>query len=447
MKTPTGSKGRGHRFSDGRKRTIEMRVVGKDEQGRFDKLMGDYHYLGTGRPVGDFLRQAAVCDGHWVGLLAWGSASYALKDRDEWIGWTPTLRAERLKLVIQNRRFLIPGKKGHQPNLASQILSAAVRALPQQWEDAFGYQPLVAETFTDMEQFAGTCYKASGWEPLGLTKGYSRHRADFFVPNDRPKKLWVKRLHTEALEWLCAPQLPEAYRGGGGCSAHGVLPLTQRDMESLHEALGRVKDPRASNKVFRVSSVLSITAMALLSGYRDVSQIHRFGQRLSQQQRKALALPCKKGTKFHRVPGYNVYWRLLAKMDLDQFAEVLSQWLSAHNGSLPQSLAMDGKMVRDTMGVLTLAEHETGRAHAMAPMSMKEGEGDRCELKSAQALIENSDDLSGKFITTDALHCQDRTARAIVERGGDYLVQVKDNQKTVHQCAQNQTAHLSPLLS
>ena len=38
------------------------------------------------------------------------------------------------------------------------------------------------ETFTDIEQFEGTCYKASNWEPLGLTKGFQRHRADYFQP-------------------------------------------------------------------------------------------------------------------------------------------------------------------------------------------------------------------------------------------------------------------------
>ena len=47
--------------------------------------MGDLHYLGTTRPVDDFLRQAVGNDDR-VALLAWGPAFYALRDRDEWIG-------------------------------------------------------------------------------------------------------------------------------------------------------------------------------------------------------------------------------------------------------------------------------------------------------------------------------------------------------------------------
>ena len=204
MKTLPQPHNRRDRKHNGHGNTLEILVVkSKKDRKRFDELLGDFHYLGKSRPVGDFLRQVAVVDAEWVGLLAWGSACYALQDRDEYIGWTPTQRAERQKLIVQNRRFLLPGQKGHQPNLASRILGAAVKALPDQWIEAFGYSPVLAETFTDIEAYQGTCYKASGWEAAGRSKGYSRHRADFYVPNDRPKKLWLKKGYPDALERLC----------------------------------------------------------------------------------------------------------------------------------------------------------------------------------------------------------------------------------------------------
>ena len=91
----------------GGSKTLETMVVPKAEHRRFDELMGDLHYLGSAKPTGDFLRQAVVRDGEWVALLAWGPACYALKDRDEWVGWHPAQRAERQKLVVQNRRYLL----------------------------------------------------------------------------------------------------------------------------------------------------------------------------------------------------------------------------------------------------------------------------------------------------------------------------------------------------
>ena len=70
-------------------------------------------------------------------------------------------------------------------------------------EKKYHYRPLLAETFCDVEHSAGTCYKAAGLIPLGMTKDFTRtnrQECDFYVPNDRSKTLWVKPLVPDALE-------------------------------------------------------------------------------------------------------------------------------------------------------------------------------------------------------------------------------------------------------
>jgi predicted transposase YbfD/YdcC len=42
-------------------------------------------------------------------------------------------------------------------------------------------------------------------------------------------------------------------------------------------------------------------------------------------------------------------------------------------------------------------------------------------------------DLNGATVTVDAMHCQKSTAKAIRKAGGDYLMQVKMNQKSLHE--------------
>ena len=74
---------------------------------------------------------------------------HALKDRDRWIGWRASQRVEQLKLVVPNRRFLVLAPKGASPNRASPARGAALRELPAQWRERFGYRPLLAESFTD----------------------------------------------------------------------------------------------------------------------------------------------------------------------------------------------------------------------------------------------------------------------------------------------------------
>jgi hypothetical protein len=413
-----------------------VRIPGDREVGWFDGLLADKHYLGAGRPVGDYLRQVVEVDRKAVALLVWGPACYALKDRDNWISWSTVQRLERLKLIVQNRRFLVLADKGQNPNLASQAMGAALRALPGQWLERFGYRPLLAESFTDPEAYAGTCYKASNWEAVGQSAGHSRHRADFYVPNGRPKKLWLRALCPQSREHLKALQVPEDCRGGLIAAPTGTLPVKAEQLDSLMDVLRKAPDPRASNAVYRTYGVLTVIAMALLAGRREIAEIARFATSLSQPQRRRLGFPRKKGTKaFWQVPSYSVFYQVLTRMDPEAFATILNDWLQSRAGSLPGALALDGKMIRDQIGLLTLAQHEDGAPVAVAVYDQKEGT-QRCELSAASALLEKLPALDGKMITADALHCQRTHAATIVQKGGDYLLQIKANQENLLKKAQ-----------
>ena len=63
-------------------------------------------------------------------------------------------------------------------------------------------------------------------------------------------------------------------------------------------------------------------------------------------------------------------------------------------------------------------------------IGQKAVEGKSNEIPAVRDLI-NLLDISGCVIVADALNCQKKTAKAIIERGGDYVLQVKDNQETL----------------
>jgi len=310
---------------------IEVRVPLADEVGWFDEQLATQHYLGAGRPIGDYLRQVVVRAGQPIALLVWGPACYALKDRDLWISWSASQRVERLKLIVQNRRFLVLTGKGEAPNLASQAMGVALRALPEQWREHFGYRPLLAESFTDPEAYAGTCYKASNWEAVGHSAGYSRHRADFYVPNDRPKRLWLRPLVADARQQLRAVQVPEDCRAGLTVPPSGTLPVNAKQMGSLLEVFRSAPDPRDKNTRYRIGPVLTLIAMALLAGRREIAEIARFATTLTPRQRRQLGLPRKKGTRaFYAVPGYSVFYQVLTRLDPEAFAGRLNDWLQIY---------------------------------------------------------------------------------------------------------------------
>ena len=129
---------------------------------------------------------------------------------------------------------------------------------------------------------------------------------------------------------------------------------------------------------------------------------------------------------------------------MDELARVLTVWMQAHAGELPRTLAIDGKTIRDHLGlIITLVDTEDGVP--VAVMADVRGKGH--ELKGVQNLLASPEvNLINAVVTADSLHCQDQTAHIITrEKGGDYVLQIRDNQPTLHAHAQKQLAEVTPL--
>lgn len=429
---------------------LEIRAAGPEELERVGALLDEQHYLGAGRPVGRTLVQIVHHRGRWAAILVWGPAAMKLIDRDEWIGWTHSQRAERLGLVVQNRRFLVLAET-RMPNLASRAMGLALRHLPEHWQQKHGYRPLLAETFTDIESFEGTCYKATNWMACGLTKGFERcHRADFYREHKRPKKLWLKTLSRNTRTILGGMEVPAAYLPGCELrSAERALPLNKAHLESLREALREVPDPRAGNRSWPISTLLSLVCLGLLAGRKSLSSIQRYGQLLTQKQRVWLDFLPKRGAlPGRRAPSYKALYNLLGQLDPNELAGTLNTWLAAHHGTLPRALALDGKYIRDLLLTLGLSEHDSGAPVAVtiaskAPKS--EASKTEGELTAAKRLYAEAD-LRNAVVTGDALHCDRESMHMVIENDGDFLFQLKADQPTALAEAQRVAAAGSPLL-
>ncbi len=332
------------------------------------KLLNQEHGLGAGKEAGDRVCQLVMEDGKLVAVLVWCAAAWHLKARDQMVGWDAVTRSRRLKLVVQLRRFLVL-EAARRPNLASQCLGAGLQEIVAQWEKAHGYRPLLAESFSDPESHAGTVYKATNWKLAGMTQGFSQDHTDFYVPNQRSKKLWLKELVPKACVLMCAHELPVTCRGAEGAGGGARSPLKLNELESLRSAFLQVPDPRRpQSRRHPLSAMLGLIAMGLLMGARDVLDIWRKVVCLSQSQRQALGLRVRdKQSKRLKMPGYDALNDLLGSIDPVAYARALTAFLQIHSGCLPRSLALDGKSVGNgRFGmIVTLCRHEDGRPVAM----------------------------------------------------------------------------------
>jgi len=417
---------------------LTIRVLSQEEFARAGRHFDEEHYLGD-LPEGRCLLQVVEYQGRWVALLDWGASAHRLEDRDKWIGWTAQQRAERQGLVVMNRRFLVLGRE-RMPNLASKALSLACRHLAAHWEELHGYSPVLAETFTDIEQFQGTCYKAAGWEPCGMSKGFSKHRADYYREHGRLKKHWLKKLNPNALTILTGMDVPPKYMPGLNLKTpERDLPLRRGEMESLRSFVAEnMEDPRGHNKSFPFASMITFIAMALLAGRSSLAAIHRYGQFFTDAHRRALDWPCKKDAPGRKAPSYTAIRNLLQQLDPDAFAVCISQWLAAHQGELPRALALDGKWVRDRLLGVGLSEHESGAPVAVgyAGVQVRDNNHKREGEQTVARKLYRQCPLDGAVVTADALHNSSPDATAIVQAGAHYLIQVKQENRHSYKTAE-----------
>ncbi len=183
---------------------IELRLVKERSASRtWNELIATHHYLGYVPLCGAQLRYLIEASAGIIGALSFGPSAWKCRPRDAHIGWDQATREKRLHLVVGNARFLILPQL-RVPHLASKILGAATRRLASDWREAYGYQPVLVETFVETGRFSGTSYRAANWLHVGQTAG--RGKLDRYHARALPvKDVYLYPLHRSYRSILTAP--------------------------------------------------------------------------------------------------------------------------------------------------------------------------------------------------------------------------------------------------
>lgn len=179
----------------------------------FNCLLQKHHYLGHRSTVGETIRYlVGDREGRPLSCVLFGAAAWAMRPRDEYIGWDHAQRADRLQWVTNNTRFLVlPWVR--VPNLASHILGLVSRRLRDDWTDRYGHPISALETFVD-RRFRGTCYQAANWRKLGQTTGRTRNGTPGKALSSI-KDVYLYPLIPQFRGELCSPaSAPHADAGG-----------------------------------------------------------------------------------------------------------------------------------------------------------------------------------------------------------------------------------------
>jgi hypothetical protein len=414
---------------------LMVRLVPPEERPRWNDDVSTHHYLKNATMVGEHLCYVAEYQGVWLALLGWAAPARHLAPRDSWVGWSKEQLACRRHFLANNARFCILADPHQFPNLASRALGLCCARLSDDWLDCWGHPVVGVESFVDGQLFRGTAYKAAGWTRLDDTSGYARVAEDFYVLHDRPKQLWVRTLDPAAFGRLRDQSLPPAL------AIHEKPPPPKRQrcraptrrLASLADKLRlHQPDPRKPRGRWHPwPAVINLICLAKLCGVRmGQRQIAEFARGLTQPQRRALG--CRRdpdNPRHYPAPSESTFQRALARMDPTGLETLLLQWQDHFLGPDADSMiAIDGKHVRRSGGlaIASAVGQPSQRVHATVTLKKHDS-----EIIAVRELLAQTE-FTGQLLALDSLHTQHETIQQILyDHGADYLVPLKENQKTI----------------
>lgn len=196
----------------------------------------------------------------------------------------------------------------------------------------------------------------------------------------------------------------------------------------LNMYFGLIEDKRDQFTIkHKLIDILKLIMISVLCGMDELDKIVDYGNNKKEFLEKEFNIKT--------IPSKPTMTRVLVMID--------TKWLGLSIVGIVQSLIkeknkqimFDGKAIRSTDAIKSIEKMMnivTAYTDTGVSLLQKTVEDKTNEIPAVQELIDMLD-VEGLIITADAMHCQKETAKKIIENGGDYVLQLKANQKSFYE--------------
>lgn len=198
---------------------------------------------------------------------------------------------------------------------------------------------------------------------------------------------------------------------------------------SILEHFSVVHDPRLDrNKEHNLLDIIGLVVCAIISGADTFVAITEYGRTKHAWLKTFLELP-------NGIPSHDTIGRVFALLDPEEFQRGFVAWVRAVSRlTQGEVIAIDGKTARRAY------EKGGNPLHIVSAFATANGItlGQRATDKKSNEItaipkLLKTLQLTGCIVTIDAMGCHKDIAKTVLEGGGDYVLAVKGNQKTIHQ--------------
>lgn len=195
---------------------------------------------------------------------------------------------------------------------------------------------------------------------------------------------------------------------------------------TLTEALDGLDDPRTGPaRRHDLTEMILMALCAVLCGADSWVDCAEWAEDNEAWLKRYLVLE-------HGTPSHDTFGRVFRLLDDKVFEACFRTWIGNLIGVVAGAVAIDGKTACGSRDGHNTALH-TISAYATASglcLAQEHTRGKGNEIPAIKALLDTLA-LKGCIVTIDAIGCQTAIAQKILDRGGDYLLAVKDNQETL----------------
>ena len=191
-----------------------------------------------------------------------------------------------------------------------------------------------------------------------------------------------------------------------------------------------IKDPRRHNTRHLLHDMLLIALCAIISGADSWTQVAEYGRSKLDWFKEFLELP-------NGIPSHDTFGRLFAKIDPKGFHDFFTRWVRELSESLKgKTVAIDGKTLRGSHdqanGKSAIHMVSAWASDIRLVLGQLKTDDKSNEITAIPELIKTLA-LEGAIVTIDAMGCQKKITQTIIDAEADYVIQVKDNQKNLHE--------------